>query len=279
MSLPGPPNPPWPLIDLVDRCAAYPLVEAVLVVGSLARGPLGPASDYDLLLVLRELPAPLRAVLTTWANRQAEIFFIPIGLPAAILARGTPLVRDSDDAFVAQWLRDGALAFDRHGRVAALQRAFRAADWIRPPEPADQYALWFKLNSYVRQLRRLVASPDPVDRLAAEFKLAQAGSELLLAESVLHGRPWQGPKHALRRLALAEPEQFAAWQGLFAAGSLPDRLARWQRLAAVILAPLGGLAPPDQPSFQLAPGTRPTHAALASVRRFWTDLLSSRISE
>ena len=267
------PPPPHPLDAVIHRLASHPLVAGVLVIGSAARGRLTPTSDYDLLVILGRQPLPLRAVLTRLAGREAEVFFVPLDLIRTILDAGPPLPPESDAAFVVHWLRDGRLAFDRRGDVSRAQRAVRACDWIPPPGAADRYALWFKLNSYIRQIDRLARSEDPVDRLAAELKLAGAAEELLMAAALLHDVPWYGPKQALRRIAAADPAALSRWQALVSAPHLADRLGHLHRLAAAVLAPLGGLWGPDDDGLQLEPGTPPTPELLARLRAFRAELL------
>ncbi len=55
------------LDEVLDRLVSHAAVDAMLVMGPTGAegGRLGPASDYDLLVVLKEFTLPLRLVVTS----------------------------------------------------------------------------------------------------------------------------------------------------------------------------------------------------------------------
>src|SRR5260370_14337556 len=60
---------------VVTRLARHREVESIAILGSGAKGILNPASDYDVLVVLSEMPVPVSLVLTTIERRLAEVVF------------------------------------------------------------------------------------------------------------------------------------------------------------------------------------------------------------
>jgi hypothetical protein len=62
------------LAGLLSRLAAHDVVDGIVLMGTTGTPDVTPTSDYDLLLVLRELPAPLRMVTTWVEGRLTEVY-------------------------------------------------------------------------------------------------------------------------------------------------------------------------------------------------------------
>jgi hypothetical protein len=99
-------------LDVVlDRLSARQLMDAVLVMGSAPAGAeagnLGPASDYDLFVVLKELPTPLRLVLTRVDHRLTEVYFASVSTLEQ-LAAGAPLPPAAEEmrGAVLKWIQN-----------------------------------------------------------------------------------------------------------------------------------------------------------------------------
>src|SRR2546423_8634678 len=64
------------LDEVVVRLKRHHEVESLAILGSGATGILTPASDYDLLVVLIEMPVPISLILTTIDHRLAEVVLV-----------------------------------------------------------------------------------------------------------------------------------------------------------------------------------------------------------
>ena len=69
------------LDEVVTRLAHHREVESIVILDSGAKGHLNPASDYDVLVVLSEMPVPVSLVLTTIERRLAEVV-LPLLIPS-----------------------------------------------------------------------------------------------------------------------------------------------------------------------------------------------------
>lgn len=97
-----PAKPDLTLNEFVDRLAANQCVTGVLLMGSAATGALNPWSDYDLLVVFEELPAPLELV-TTWVDgRLTEVFCATAGAIRRI-AGGSTFPATGEEGVVVGW--------------------------------------------------------------------------------------------------------------------------------------------------------------------------------
>ena len=52
------------LDEVIDRLSQRPEVDGIVVIGSLSGKQFKPHSDYDLLLVMNQMPVPLQVGLT-----------------------------------------------------------------------------------------------------------------------------------------------------------------------------------------------------------------------
>jgi len=262
-----------PLDEVIDRLAANDLVEGILIIGSAGRRALSPGSDYDLLVVLREQPLPVRTVITQIDGREAEIFFTTGAALDRIESTGRPVPNDSDDEILVHWIGTGQVVYDPLGCLSRAQQVFRSRNWVLLADETQRYATWFKLNNELRQILRLACGDDPFDHLAANLKLCNALHDLFVGYFLLRRIPWHGHKLALRYLAAQDPETLALWQALLAEPDLAQRIPRFVELARRTLAPVGTILDDAEVGVQFEPGTRVTANLLAAGNRFWDELL------
>src|SRR5213080_3410663 len=113
-------------------------------MGSAGTGDLTPASDYDLLLVLSERPAPLRVVNTWVDGRLTEAFCTTAAVIDRIAATAETLLHSSEEGAIVRWLRSGRIVHDREGRLERATAAARAAPPPALPGEREIYAAWLK---------------------------------------------------------------------------------------------------------------------------------------
>jgi hypothetical protein len=130
------------LDDLVARLAARDVVDGLVVMGSASTSKLNPTSDYDLLAVLSQMPAPLRLLLTTVDRRLTEVYFATTAAIERILSIDRPTPGNLDEALYIQWLQAGHIAFDRSGRLGRAQRKVQTEAWVE-----DALTFWQDLVS------------------------------------------------------------------------------------------------------------------------------------
>src|SRR6478609_1605444 len=82
------------LDEVIANLSAHPAVDAVLTMGSTATGALHAASDYDLLVVLSEMPVLTFLAMTTIDGRMAELYFTTTQTLDTLLALDAPIPAD-----------------------------------------------------------------------------------------------------------------------------------------------------------------------------------------
>src|SRR5438046_464849 len=94
------------LEEVLARLCASRQIDGVLLMGSAAEETLRPYSDYDLVVVMKQLPAGLMAINTFIDQRFAEIFFSSV-TEVAQLATYRAVEASSHEDWLVNWVRNG----------------------------------------------------------------------------------------------------------------------------------------------------------------------------
>ena len=219
------------LDPFIERLRSRAEVTGLIIIGSAARGVPGLHSDYDLLLVLETLPAPLNVGLTWLDGRLTDLIFVTAAELDTLMNGGPPAApADSLMGRLIGWLRDGRIALDPSGRLARAQVALQADGWTRGPDWGEQYRTWFSLNYDLAQTRRYAANPDPAAQAVLDVRLLFGLSNVWFAYFQLRARPQFG-KEAARYLAETDPAFLELFQRC--AGE-PDRMQRFGLYAQLV---------------------------------------------
>lgn len=266
------------LEEVTARLARHEVVAGVVLIGSTATDALTPASDYDLLVVLTHLPAPMHVALTTIAGRTADLIFITQTEIADLLTLTDPernegIPQDSWEARLLEWIQTGRIVWDRLGGLQQLRRRAATPRPAALPDAGELYRTWFGVNYNVRQTRRILANTDPVYRMTVDLRLLYCLSELWTAYFRLRGSAWRGEKAAIRHLAEHDPGYLQRFRRCLAETDRASKVAQYAALAAETLAPLGGLWPESATAIQFhaAPSWTPGQDRVALA--FWNALL------
>lgn len=97
---------------------------------------------------------------------------------------------------------------------------------------------------------------------------------MLVAYFQLRGLPWRGEKEAIRYLAAQDPEFLRTFEAYTDATDRAGRLHAYERLAALAVAPCGGLWPDGVTALQFDGVTDPSIEMVQDALAFWEDLLA-----
>ena len=118
------------LRELISRLAKEECVDAIAVIGSAAQEDLDVASDYDLLIILKDAPLPLSGGVTLVEGRVVDILFMnPNDIEELIEARREEIRFGSIRGSVVRWMRSARIEVDKSHWLTRLQegpRRFRA---------------------------------------------------------------------------------------------------------------------------------------------------------
>ncbi len=224
---------------VLARLAAHDAVDGILLMGSTGTGNLTPTSDYDLLLVLAELPVPMRMV-TTWVDgRLTEVYCTTVRAIERIIVDPAAWADLSEEGTIVNWLRSGRVAYDRTGRLQRAQELARVAPPPALPGERELYAAWLKAGYNVLQTRRKLTSDDPAYLLAVDYRLLVYGlGELWPNYFFARGLPWRGEVQASRYFADHDPDYLDRFWACAAEPDREHRLELYEELVRLTFAPV-----------------------------------------
>jgi predicted nucleotidyltransferase len=250
-------------------------VDAVAVLGSFSSGAAHAASDYDLLIVLREMPVPLGVGLTTIDDRLADLIFMRLSAVAQVAITAGPIMADTLEGKLLRWMETARIALDRSGYLARIQARARTDARLTGAGPADRYKAWFSINFNVQHNRRMLASPDPVYQTALDIRLLYSVHEVWLAYFQARGLPTAGEKAGVRYLLAHDSAFLARFQACLAEQDRGRKMQIYEELAQAALAPLEGLWPPAVTAMQLDGGAAAAApGAVEQALAFWATLVA-----
>jgi hypothetical protein len=230
------------LDEVLTQLSHHPAVDGLVTVGSTGRSSLTAYSDYDVLIVLAEMPVPLSVGITYIDHRLTDLLFATTAHVDQILTAEVALDGDEWEGRVARWLIDGQIVFDRRGRLQQTKAKVCSGNWIQPLEDIDAYGAWIGVNFILLHTRRLLQSDDPVYRHAAELRMSLYGvSSVLYSYFRIRKLRWEGDKAAIRYLMTHDPSYFELLQQFLREPDPQCKFTAYEQIAAATLAPISNL--------------------------------------
>jgi predicted nucleotidyltransferase len=258
--------------QVTKRLAHNERVEGLIVIGSASQDKLTPASDFDLVIVLTELPLPLHVGVTSIDQRLTDLIFLTTAQIKQILALTSPVEGEAWLGRIVRWLQDGDIIFDRHTRLTQAQHKVKRGQWLTARDKTNGYGAWFRVNYNLAQSRRLLASEDAVYSTAADIRAALYGpADLFFSYFSIRKLRWEGEKAAVRYLMANDPAYLVLFQKFIAEADRARKFQLYEKLAALTIAPVGALWDPDVSvmTFEGDVGLE----SIAEATDFWDDLI------
>ncbi len=265
----------WTLDQLIARLAAQPVVDGVLLMGSTATTPT-PDSDYDLLLVVNELPTPTHLVVTMVDDRFAEVYVQTTAQIDALIKSDQPISTHSFDGALVTWFQTGRIAFDRAGQLQRVQEQLRLNPRLVPPGDNEIYRTWFRINYNVTQTHRMLHAADPWYHQAVDFRLLYSLPEVVIGYLKVRGLPWHGEKWALRFLHTNVPHFLDLFQRCIATTDRAAKFVLYEQMAAHALEPVGGMWPSSATAVDFADDASAQPGNIAAALQWWQQLVVER---
>jgi hypothetical protein len=261
------------LDELIARLFRHDGVDGLLLMGSPASA-LTPDSDYDLLLVVSHAPPGLHLVLTTVDRRLTEVYVETTARIDQLVSAAEPVRPHSFEGTLVTWLRDGTIVFDRNERLRHAQRLFQRGPWSAPPSDGDVYRTWFHINYNVTQTKRMLHANDPLYHTTVDVRLLYTVHDLLVGYLKVRKLPWHGDKAALQYVQAHDLNFFECFQQCLAETDPLRKFALYTQLAALTLAPVGGLWPDDVTAVQFAEGVHVQPEVIDAALNCWACLVA-----
>lgn len=230
------------LDEVIHRLSEHWAVDGIIVVGSASRDKLNPASDYDLVVVLSEMPVPLHVGVTNIDGRFADLVFYKTEQVNAFLATTEPLDFWSWTGRMVGWLQDGRIVLDRDGRLQQGQKKAKEGEWIRPSGTEHGFKAWNSVNYNLQVVGRYLSSDDPLYLATADIRMMIYGpSDLFFNYFEIRRLRWDGEKTAIQYLQKHDPEYLALFNQFLAENDRQAKFRFYKQLAEMTVAPVGRL--------------------------------------
>jgi len=226
--------------EVIDRLAQQQQVDGLIVVGSAAQGEMRPASDYDLVLILSEMPLPLHTGITYIDGRFTDLLFHKTAEVEEILMATEPFDFWSWTGRLVGWLETGEVRFDRHGKLGAARTKVQNGSWIAPIGDQPAYRAWQTINYNLAVVRRYLTSAEPAYLAAADLRMALFGpQDLFWNYFAVRGLPPNSEKQQIAYLQEHDPTFLADFNQFLAEQDRQEKFQLYVTLAASVLAPVG----------------------------------------
>lgn len=201
----------------------------VLATGSRIHSTPGPTSDLDVHVVIAQPRRQRRNFLLD--GLEIEMFINPPFQIQRYLADG------GNDIHMFTF---GRAIYDPQGLIGQIQDQARALWQAGPPALAES-AHWLPRYAAADMLRDLIDLGE--DEAAADLQIARIVDQLIETHCRLNRRWPSKPKRRLAELAGWAPELAQLAGAALTEKTLTERRAAVQRMAELVLAPIGGLMP------------------------------------
>ena len=260
------------LKQVLDRLKAHPAVDGILLVGTTDSDKLTPVSDYDILIVLSEMPVPLHVGFTYIDNRLTDLLFATVNEVDRIITEKQQFKPFTYLLSVTRWLKTGNIVFDRTDRLQRAKDILQNTNLAVPPSECDIYDTCFDLNFNTRHNQRMANSSDPVYQTSLDLRQLHILNKLFWGYFSLRGILWEGEKKAVRYLEIHNPEFLKLVRQCLAETDRKVKFKLLENLAEIVTAPAGGLWTGKPTAIATKDEGNPTPADIEKAALFWEQL-------
>ena len=265
--------------EVAARLAVSEAVDGLALFGSRSTDEANPISDYDLLILVKDLPVRIFQMLTHIEQRMADIVFVETEIADRVLVSAARVSANSFEGMFLLKMRKAQIIHDASGRLGRVQQLIKQEaqlfDRLMPSTEPALYAAWFWQNHGLYHMKRMIQSSDPTYLTAVDMMMVSNLSEVCRAYCCVRNVPWQGEKMAVRYLQIHDPEYLALLRECLSASDRGVKLSLYERLVIKTLEPVGGIWTPGLTAVYLAdPSQHVRHIDTALA--FWESLFSFR---
>ncbi|MDQ4075144.1 MAG: nucleotidyltransferase domain-containing protein [Chloroflexota bacterium] len=184
------------LEEVVAQLEQSSLVDGIAEFGSRATHQAGESSDYDLLVLVEDIPARVFQMVTSIGGRIADIVLVETEIADRIVTTLEPPEPKSFEALFAQKMQTAHIVYDASKRLQHVKQLVTSQAWekrrAQMHDDSDLYGIWFWLGFGLLHLERLAHSQDPIQRAAFDMMLTSCLSATWRSYFDIRRLPWEG---------------------------------------------------------------------------------------
>jgi predicted nucleotidyltransferase len=229
--------------DTIRRLCASDTVVGLALFGSRVQASENPSSDYDLLILVREMPVEIFQMFTSIEGRLADIVFANTQTVDHLMHIHTPIHPYSKEGMLLQKMLTAKIVYDPSVLLLQVQKLARERQQLQTgllsPSESDQYAAWFWQNHSLVHIRRMLQSEDPVVLTAVDLMLLSGISRLGRDYYTVRSLFWEGEKGAVRFLQSHNTEYLILLRNCLAEPDRVEKVKLYEQLVEKTIAPIG----------------------------------------
>ena len=235
-----------PLDELIVRLGRRETIDGIMVVGSLARDQLTPASDYDLVIVASEMAALVDMGHTIVDGRHTDLRFLAVQELIDMIEFDGPVNPYTPNGRTLLRMGDGRIEKDDSGCLSrARQKVLNGVD-LELLNDRQKYDRWWFMNMFLRIAGRLDRSDDPIYVQAADMHVNGILDHLMIDYFNFRGLLWKGEKDAVRHWNSQDPGFLLLFKQCLKEADTSRRVALLRPLCALASKPFGAIWGDDQ---------------------------------
>ncbi|MEM7127297.1 MAG: hypothetical protein AAF702_13275 [Chloroflexota bacterium] len=262
--------------DLIARLQNSAFVDGLLSFGSRATDTISPISDYDLLILVNQIPVGIFQMMTHIDGRMADVVINRTSMVTELLAQVQPVPATSMEGYFLQKVKLGEILYDKTGLLTKAKQyiaeSSKTAEWLNPVSDQARYASWFWPNVGLYHIRRMVQSNDPIYETAVDMMLMGGIGSICREYFQIRNLPWQGEKVAIRLLEKQDPGFLALFRECVDESDRRKKVDLYTQLVERAIAPIGPLFAPGITAVCLEDRSQQP-ARVEEALRFWEELL------
>ena len=235
-----------PLDELIVRLRRREAIDGIMVIGSLARDQLTPASDYDLVIVASEMAALVDMGHTIVDGRHTDLRFLAVRELIDMIESDGPVNPHTPNGSTLLRMEDSRIEKDESGCLGrARQKVLNGVD-LELLNDRQRYDRWWFMNMFLRIVGRLDRSDDPIYVQAAGMHVNGILDYLMIDYFNFRGLPWKGEKDAVRHWSSQDPGFLYLFMQCLKETDTSRRVALLKPLCALASKPFGPIWSDDQ---------------------------------
>ena len=224
-----------------------------MVIGSTAREELTQASDYDLVIVMSELAAPVDMGHTIVDGRHTDLRFVTVEELDDMIGTERPVNPYVSGGRTLLRMGDGRIEKDESGRLDRARRKVLAGVKLQLIDDYRKYDRWWLTNMFLRITRRLDRSDDPIYIQAVELQVNGMLDYLMVDYFNFRDLLWKGEKDAVRYWTSHDPEFLHLFMSCLKESDTGRRVVLLGALCAMAAGPLGPIWEDDHAAMHIQP--------------------------
>ena len=264
------------LDELIVRLRRRDSVDGIMVLGSMARKELTPASDYDLVIVMSELAAPIDMGHTIVDGRDTDLRFLTVEELDDMIETERPVNPYVSNGRTLLRMGDGRIEKDESGGLERARRKVLGGVKLELLDDYLKYDRWWLTNMFLRITKRLGRSDDPVYIQVVDLHVNGMLDYLMVDYFNFRDLLWKGEKDAVRYWTSHDPEFLRLFMSCLRESDTSLKVALLGTLCALAADPLGPIWEDDHASMHIRPDDEQTQD-ISEVSRtaldFWEGLV------